>query len=201
MSKSMYESDEVFLTTSWVLKVWRCWSMLVCSSSIPHLQVTRWYPHVLSDVFTNMFVIADWFSFHCCGSTSFMMNMTQSLSHLGTRLGIASLKTQQQLNLCWLRMKIQNHTTCLPMDICEENVSRWKPLLLEWDVTSSQTTSGHSLNNWNAGFSIQATSIKVHLCSVISYHDILQWFAQKGWTCLKTGQSLDNSPVHQKILW
>jgi hypothetical protein len=46
-------------------------------------------------------------------------------------------------------------------------------LLLEWEVTSIQTTSGHNLNNRNAGFTIQATAINsassfCRFCSVLS---------------------------------
>jgi hypothetical protein len=33
-------------------------------------------------------------------------------------------------------------------------------LLLEWDVTLTQTTSGQSLNSQNAGLTVQATAMK-----------------------------------------
>ncbi len=56
-------------------------------------------------------------------------------------------------------MNIHIHTICLPIERHEEKVRRRNPLLLEWEVTSTQTTSGHNLNNQNAGFTIQATTM------------------------------------------
>jgi hypothetical protein len=56
-------------------------------------------------------------------------------------------------------MNIHIHTICLPIERREETERRWNPLLFEWEVTSSQTTSGHNWNNQNAGFTIQATNM------------------------------------------
>ncbi len=106
-----------------------------------------------------MFFIATCISLRCCGS-AFTKKRTLSLNHLGTRTGMASLNIHLKLNLCWLGMKIHSHTTCLPIDRRDEKVGRWKPMLLEWEVTSTQTTSGHCLNKQNTGFTIQATPMK-----------------------------------------
>ena len=120
----------------------------------------------------------NWISLRCWGSASFMKNTTRSLSHLGTRVGIASWNTHLKLNLCWFGMKIHNHTICLPIDRRDENVRRWKPLLLEWDVTSTQTTSGHNLNRRNAGLTIQATPMNSEssLMSCLSRLSWMIWF-------------------------
>ena len=136
------------------------WSRLTQLGML-HFQpmLTRWYPHVTSDALTKIFLIADWISLLCCGSASFIKNKKRFLRHSGIRLGIASLKTHQKLNLCWFGIKIHNQTICLPIDSRDENVRRQNPLLLEWDVTSTQITSGHNLNNLKAGFTIQATAM------------------------------------------
>ncbi len=101
----------------------------------------------------------DSISLHCWGSPSFIKNNTRSLSHFGTSLGNASLNTHLKLNLCWLGMNIHIHTICVPIERREEKVRRWYPLLFEWEVTSTQITSGHTLNNQNAGFTIQANAM------------------------------------------
>ncbi len=120
---------------------------------------TTWNPHVPSDAFTNTLFIADSISLRCWGSPSFIKNNTRSLSHFQTSFGNASLNTHLKLNLCWLGMNTHIHTICLPIERREEKVRRWNPLLFEWEVTSTQTTSGHNLNNQNAGFTIQATTM------------------------------------------
>ncbi len=56
-------------------------------------------------------------------------------------------------------MDIHIHTICLPIERRKEKERRWNPLLFEWEVTSTQTTSGHNLNIQNAGFTIQATAM------------------------------------------
>ncbi len=120
---------------------------------------TTWYPHVLSDAFTNTLFIDNSSSLHCWGSPSFIKNNTRSLSYFRTSFGNASLNTHLKLNLCWLGMNIYIHTICLQIERREEKVRRWNPLLLEWEVTLTQTTSGHNLNSQNAGFTIQATTM------------------------------------------
>ncbi len=107
---------------------------------------------------TNTIFIADRISLRCCGLPYFMKNTTRSISHFWANLGNASLNTHLKLNLCWLGMNIYIHTICLPIKRRDEKVRRWNPLLLEWEVTLIQTTSGHNLNNQNAGLTIQATA-------------------------------------------
>ena len=139
-----------------------------------HPMLTKWKPHVPSDALMNMFFIAACISLHCCGSASFTKNRTRSLSHLGTSVGVASLNTHLRLNLCWFVMKIHNHTTCWPIDRRDKKVRRWKPLLLKWEVTSTQTTLGHSLNKQNMGFPIQATPMK-SVSSLSRFLSSLSW--------------------------
>ena len=134
---------------------------------------TTWYPHVPSHALTNTVFIADRISLRCCGLPSFMKNNTCSISLFGTSLGNASLNTHLKLNLCWLGMNIHIHTICLPIERRDEKVRRWNPLLLEWEVTSIRTTSGHNLNNQNACFTIQAAAMNsassfCRFCSVLS---------------------------------
>ena len=45
------------------------------------------------------------------------------------------------------------------MDVRQEKLSRWKPLLFVWEVTSHQTTSGQSLKNRRAGKIVQAIAM------------------------------------------
>ena len=128
-----------------------------------------------------MFFIATCISLRCCGS-AFIKKRTLSLNHLGTRTGMASLNIHLKLNLCWLGMKIHSHTTCLPIDRRDEKVGRWKPMLLEWEVTSTQTTSGHCLNKQNTGFTIQATPMKsVSLLSRFLSLSLLDYLLSKEW--------------------
>ena len=102
---------------------------------------------------------------------------------------MASLNTHLKLNLCWLGMTIHNHTTCLPIDRRDEKVRRWKPLLVEWEVTSTQTTLGHSLIKRNAGFTIQATPMK-------SVSSLTRFLSSLSWTiCWVSHEISDSSSI------
>ncbi len=90
----------------------------------------------------------------------FIKNFTRSRNHCGTRVGIACWNSHLKLNLCWFGIKTHIHTICFPIDKRDEIVSRWNPLLFKCDVTSTQTTSGHSLNSLNAGLQVHATAMK-----------------------------------------
>ncbi len=65
----------------------------------------------------------------------------------GSACGITHLKQKY----FWFGIQINKMTHCFPTEVWHEKVRRLNPLLFEWDVTSSQNTSGHSINNPNAG--------------------------------------------------
>ncbi len=69
------------------------------------------------------------------------------------------VKNHLNENIIWLGIHIHKNTTCFPTNVQYENVSRSKPLLLEWEVTSTHITSGHNMNNQRADSVVQAMAI------------------------------------------
>ncbi len=88
-------------------------------------------------------------------------------------------KTHLNENYFWLGIHIHKNTPCFPTDLQHENVIRLKPLLFEWEVTSTQITSGHNMNNRSAGKIVQAMAIIKYLLETNYIHSILlpiiQW--------------------------
>ncbi len=62
---------------------------------------------------------------------------------------------------------------CFPTEVENEKINRQNPLLFEWDVTSTQITSGHGIKNLNASNKVHAIemnnmSVAGMLCSLCS---------------------------------
>ncbi len=95
-------------------------------------------------------------SLHCCAPPSFIMNCSRFLILRGINKTSANEKTHWNENLFWFGIHIHKNTTSFPTEVWHEKVSRSKPLLLEWELTSTQITSGYNINNCSAGKMTQA---------------------------------------------
>ncbi len=120
------------------------------------------HPHPSSIAYGKMPFIA--VSFHCWASPSFIMNFTHLQMWHGISIVSAWGKNHGNENHCWLGIHIHINTHSLATEVQQEKVRRSNSLLLEWDVTSTQNTSGHSMNNLSAGNTVHAIAINRISC-------------------------------------
>lgn len=95
-----------------------------------------------------------------CVSISSMRNLNLFGIFDGIRIGIVCWKPQQKLILCWLGVHIQRNPICFTTCFLHEKVSQVNPFLLEWEVTSNHTTSGHNLKSQRAGIVVHPMLMK-----------------------------------------
>ncbi len=133
-------------------------------------------PHDPSLAFLNTVCNAFSISFRCWESPSFIINCARCLTERGISLGIACSNTQQKLNCCSFGIHIHKKTTCFLTEVQHENVKRLNPLLLEWEVTSHQITSGHNINSLKAGARVHAMAMN-NTCVGLSCHSSLSFWA------------------------